>query len=96
MVLIRWNNSSIHSENRTKFKIFHEFKNSKCTVTSIYILDKSRATSMAAVVYRATLNSKHDLSAPSIPLRVRHCGSKQAPPLRLLATLDSWEGQCLN
>ena len=29
--------------------------------------------------YWATMNSKHDLSAPSISLRVRHGGRKQVP-----------------
>ena len=52
-------------------------------MTSMYIVnsreDKSRATSMAAVVYWTNLNSKHALSAPSISLRVKHVGVNKNP-----------------
>ena len=71
--------------------------NSRCTMTSINIVHRreaiSRATSMAAVVYWTNLNSKHDLSAPSILLWVRQVGVNKNPLVRLLATLDSCEGQ---
>ena len=41
--------------------------------------DKSRATSKAAVVYRTNFNSKHDLCALSISLRVTHVEANKNP-----------------
>ena len=40
---------------------------------------ESRAARMAAVVYWTNLNSKQDLSAPSIPLWIKHLGVNKKP-----------------
>ena len=98
---VRWNKSIIYSENRLKIKIFHEFKNSKCTMTSIYTLDKSRAVlcilcQELPVWLQMCTGLPWTQNKTSLHLQY-HSGSdlweQTSTSTQTTATLDSCEGQ---
>ena len=69
--------------------------NSQCTVTSIYTVNTRQVKSYqyGCSCVLGQLELRHDLSAPSLSLQVRDLWELTSNPLRLLATLDSCEGQ---